>query len=249
MIAALPMYDRPENAAAHDALWSLIRAAHGGDLPVHLTRHLPPAETWAHPDLALGQICGLPFRTVFRERVSYVGSGSYDIDAPPGHYRSVWVVRADDPRDALTDFNDATLAISEPDSQSGWAGPVTAAAAEGVRFGALHQTGGHAPSACAVTENRADIAGLDAVSWRSISRFDACAAGLRVLAATPPTPGLAFVTAPGRDTGRMFDTIASAIDALPERHRNTLGLQGIVRIPLEAYLSVPTPPGIGVAVR
>ncbi len=25
MIAALPMYDRPENRAAHDALWSLIR--------------------------------------------------------------------------------------------------------------------------------------------------------------------------------------------------------------------------------
>ena len=238
------MYDRPESAPAHDALWSLIRDAHGGGLPVHLTRHLPPAETWAHPDLALGQICGLPFRTDFRGWVSYVGSGTYDIDAPPGHYRSVWVVRADDPRGALTDFHGATLAVSEADSQSGWAGPVTAATAEGVRFAALDQTGGHAPSARAVAESRADIAGLDAVSWRGISRYDACAAGLRVLAATPPTPGLAFVTAPGGDTGRMFGAIASAIAALPDQHRDTLGLQGIVRIPLEAYLSVPTPPKI-----
>ena len=36
MIAALPMYDRAETAAAHDALWDLVRQAHGGDLPLRL---------------------------------------------------------------------------------------------------------------------------------------------------------------------------------------------------------------------
>jgi ABC-type phosphate/phosphonate transport system substrate-binding protein len=242
VIAALPMYDRPENAAAHDALWTLVREAHGGDLPAALTRDLTPAETWAHPALALGQVCGLPLRTTFRARVSYVATGTYDIDAPPGHYLSLWVVRAHDARAALAEYSGATLAINGTDSQSGWAGPVTAAAEQGVRFGTLSETGAHVLSARAVAENRADIAGIDAISWRGICRYDDAAASLRVIGATPPVPGLAFVTAPGCNTPRMFDALAAAIAALSAPHLNTLGLHGIVRIPLDAYHAVATPP-------
>lgn len=236
------MYDRRENAAAHDAFWSLVRAAHGGDLPEQLNRDMSPAETWAHPHLALGQICGLPLRSTFRARVAYVGSATYDIGAPPGHYLSVWVARAVDPRKSLSDFNDATLAINGTDSQSGWAGPVMAATSAGVRFGTLVETGAHVLSAAAVAGGRADIAGIDAVSWRGIRRYDDSAQGLEVIGFTPPTPGLAFVTAPGRDTARMFDALTAAIGDLSEGHRNTLGLTGIVRLPLDAYHAVPTPP-------
>ena len=242
MIAALPMYDRAETAAAHDALWSLIRDAHGGELPLRLTRGLAPAESWARPDLALGQICGLPLRTTFRDRVSYVGSGTYDLDAPPGHYFSVWIVRAGDVREHLADFAGATMAVNATDSQSGWAGPLIAAAAIGVRFAALRETGGHAQSARAVAGSRADIAGIDAISWRHISRHDAWATDLRVIGATPPSPGLAFVTAAGGEAEPIFQAVAAAIAALSDEQRDTLGLQGIVRLPLEAYHAVPMPP-------
>lgn len=37
MIAGFPMYDRPETAAAHDRLWSAIRARLGYG-PARLTR-------------------------------------------------------------------------------------------------------------------------------------------------------------------------------------------------------------------
>lgn len=241
MIAALPMYDRPETAAAHDCLWSLVREARGGDLPPTLTRNMEPAETWAHPELALGQICGLPLRTTFRGRVAYVGSGTYDIDAPPGHYLSLWVVRANDPREHLSDFAGATLAVNGTDSQSGWAGPVADASAQGVKFGALSRTGAHVASARQVAEGRTDIAGIDAVSWRGICRFDDTAS-LRVIGSTSPVPGQAFITAPDGDPRGMFDALATAIAALPQEHRDTLGLRGIVRLPLEAYHAVPTPP-------
>ncbi len=241
MIAALPMYDRPENAAAHDALWSLVRDAHGGDLPPTLTRDMTPAETWAHPGLVLGQICGLPLRTTFRGKLSYVGTGTYDIDAPPGHYVSLWIARRDDPRTTLAAFAGATLAISGYNSQSGWAAPVTEAATAGVHFGNLLETGAHVASACAVSEKRADIAAVDAVTWRGIARH-APIQSLHVLGRTAATPGLAFVTAPGLDPLRMFDALADAIAALPDTPRDTLGLQSIVRLPLEAYRAVPTPP-------
>jgi ABC-type phosphate/phosphonate transport system substrate-binding protein len=236
------MYDRPETAAAHDALWSLVRKAHGGDLPISLTRGMVPAETWAHPALVLGQICGLPLRREFRDRVLYVGSGIYDIDAPPGHYVSLLVARADDPRTALADFDGARLAVNGTDSQSGWASPLTAAAAAGITFGARLETGVHALSARAVREGRADIAAIDAISWRAILRHDPAAAGLRSVGTTAPVPGLAFVTAPGGDPDRMFGALTEAIAALPDTHRNTLGLRGIVRLPLESYHAVPTPP-------
>jgi ABC-type phosphate/phosphonate transport system substrate-binding protein len=237
------MYDRPETTAANDALWSLIRDAHGGDLPLSLDRASAPEETWVRSDLALGQMCGLPFRTTFRDRVAYVGSGTYDIGALPGHYYSTLVVRADDPRTTLAGFDGATLAINGTDSQSGWAAPLTAASDAGIAFGSLRQTGAHASSARAVAEGHADLAALDAVTWRIVSRCDRVSDELRVLGTTTTTPGLPFVTALGGDADRMFDAISAAIVALPPDHRNTLGLNGIVRLPLEVYYAVPTPSG------
>jgi hypothetical protein len=52
MIAALPMYDRPENRSAHDALWALIRdglRARGIEAPDELDRQTPYDEGWAAP--------------------------------------------------------------------------------------------------------------------------------------------------------------------------------------------------------
>ncbi|WP_246082533.1 hypothetical protein [Rubellimicrobium rubrum] len=63
MIAALPMYDRPDNWAAHDALWSLIRdglRSRGNAAPDALDHGTDPMDEWGRPDLVLGQICNLP---------------------------------------------------------------------------------------------------------------------------------------------------------------------------------------------
>ena len=52
MIAALPMYDRPENAWAHDALWARVRdglRARGLAAPDALDRLTPHDETWGRP--------------------------------------------------------------------------------------------------------------------------------------------------------------------------------------------------------
>ena len=55
MIASLPMYDRPETAAAHDAFWALIRdhaAQEGLDLPP-LTRGDDLWAQWEDPRMIL----------------------------------------------------------------------------------------------------------------------------------------------------------------------------------------------------
>jgi ABC-type phosphate/phosphonate transport system substrate-binding protein len=247
MIASLGMYDFGPAMAANDQFWALIRdglRAEGIGAPDSLTRGEAafwPA--WQAPDLLLSQTCGYPYRARLHDRVTYVGTPDYGVeDCPPGHYRSVFVVRADDPRQTLADFDGAPFAYNEALSQSGWAAPQTHAARAGIHLPPTLMTGGHRLSAKAVTEGRADIAALDAVTHMLLLDNDPGIARLRVIAATDPTPGLPFITALGGPAEAIFRAIEKAIPALAPQDRRTLHLKGVTRIPTAAYLAVPNPP-------
>ncbi len=247
MIASLPMYDRPETAAAHDALWAGVRdalRAAGGQAPDALDRAADIEATWENPALILGQTCGMPYRTRLHGRVALVATPDYGLpDTAPGHYRSVFVARADDPRDDPAAFVSDRFAYNSGGSHSGWAAPQLWAKARGFAFRPALATGGHRASAQAVADGRADIAALDAVTWRGIRRFDAdLAARLRVLGTTDATPGLPMIAAPGVDTARLRAALDTALAALAEDHRDILGIRGFVPIPPEDYLAVPNPP-------
>lgn len=102
-------------------------------------------------------------------------------------------------------------------------------------------SGAHINSARTVAFGEADIAGIDAVSWRHMTTFDPWVDGLRVLGWTDPSPGLPFITAykalaptPGR-------CIARAIRSMPDDLRARLTLNGLVRIDAVHYLSVSDP--------
>jgi ABC-type phosphate/phosphonate transport system substrate-binding protein len=250
MIASLAMYDWPEVRGEHDRLWSLIRgglAAEGIAAPGALTRDAPLWDIWESPDLLLAQTCGMPYRTRLHGRVALVATPDYGLpDAPPGHYYSVLVARAEEPGEA-PDFLDRTLAFNGQDSQSGWAAPQNHMArhggSHGGRFTRTLHTGAHVDSARAVAEGRADIAAIDAVSWRLLTAHrPGIAERLRVLGHTDPTPGLPLITALGRDPAPLARATAAAIAALTATDRAALGLRGVVGIPAEAYLAVPTPP-------
>ncbi|MGR3434444.1 MAG: phosphate/phosphite/phosphonate ABC transporter substrate-binding protein, partial [Shimia sp.] len=131
------------------------------------------------------------------------------------------------------------VAINGWDSQSGWA----AAQAHLPPDPSFVVTGGHAASLAAVAEGRADMACLDAVTWRLLRADDPNAGRVTVRGWTEWTPGLPLVTATGRDPAPLFDAMAGAIDALAPEDRATLGgLRGLVRIDPAAYLAVPNPP-------
>jgi len=241
MIASLPMYDRPETRAATDQLWQLVRAElHGG--PETLSRDTDLWADWQSPDLVLSQTCGMPYRTRLRGRVSLVGTPDFALKGcPPGYYRSILVVRRDAQGDKLADFAAQRFAYNEALSQSGWAAPVSYAQARGLRFSRLVHTGGHAASARAVAQGRADIAALDAQSWRLMQRHDAFAERLRALCATWPTPGLPCITAITRDPTPIRSALRRAIAALDDAPRAALCLNALVDIPEAAYMAVPTP--------
>ncbi len=247
MIASLGMYDFGPAQAANDRLWTLVRdglRARGIAAPDALTRGEHAYwDAWASPDLILSQTCGYPFRARLHDRVNYVGTPDYGVEGcPPGHYRSVFVARADDPRKALSDFDGARFAYNEALSQSGWAAPQTHAAKLGLRLPPALQSGGHRLSALAVAEGRADIAALDAVTHAMLCEVEPQVAALRTIALTDPTPGLPYITARDRDPEPILAALTDAIAALPAPDRATLRLKGVVRIPVAAYLAVPNPP-------
>ncbi|GHE00776.1 hypothetical protein U879_14375 [Defluviimonas sp. 20V17] len=247
MIAALPMYDRPENATAHDVLWAATRDAlrrRGLAAPDALDRAADLWQGWTAPDLVLGQTCGLPFRSRLHDRVTLVATLDYALpDTAPGHYRSLFVTRRDEPGE-IADFADRRFAFNQPDSHSGWAAAQITAAGLGFRFAPALETGDHRASALAVARGRADIAALDWITWRGIARWEAeLARDLRVLGASDPAPGLPLIAAPGADTAALFEALQQAVVDLSPGDRDILGLAGVLRIPVADYLAVPTPPG------
>jgi ABC-type phosphate/phosphonate transport system substrate-binding protein len=246
VIASLPMYDRAEMRGATDRYWAAIRDGlrdAGIAAPDALMRDDDLMAQWTDPGLVLSQTCGYPYRARLHEQVTLIGTPDYGVEAaPPGHYRSVFVARADDPRRGLAEFAGARLAWNDDGSQSGWAGPMVHLTQHGIEVVPTLRTGGHRLSAQAVAEGRADLAGIDAVTWRLMVRWDRWTDGLRVVERTEPTPGLPYIAAAGADGAAMFHAIEKAIDGLAPEDREALGLRGIVAIPTAAYLAVPTPP-------
>ena len=245
MIASLPMYDWAELRPAHDEFWSSIAAkmhAIGIDAPACLNRNLGLWDTWNSPDLFMGQTCGMPYRQKLHGTVHLVGTPDYGLtDAPAGHYYSQMVVRVGE-TGSVADFRDRTLAYNGHDSQSGWAAPQNLAAEMGFQFSHTLHTGAHRESAFAVAEGRADIAAIDAVTWRLIERYmPDVACRLMVLDHTTPTPGLPFISAYGETLQSLRLAVESAIDELRTDTRSALGIGAFVQVPAELYLAVPTP--------
>jgi ABC-type phosphate/phosphonate transport system substrate-binding protein len=243
MIASLPMYAFPRTAAAEARLWAGIRdrlRAIGINAPDKLT--LTPGELlphWTDPALLLSQTCGRPYKEHLHGTVRLIGTPDYGIrGCPPGHYQSVVIGRADDPRTELADFREATFAFNDPGSQSGWA--ALAAEAPDVLAGPCVQTGSHRASTLAVRDRRADFAAIDAITFRHLTAASE-ATGLRIIHATTPRPGLPFITSATQDPAPLFDAISESIAALAPEDRDCLGLRGLVRIPAEDYLALPDP--------
>lgn len=247
LVAAFPMYQRAELSAAFDALWCATRdrlRAKGIAAPDALTVvEGDLLSFWHRPELLLSQTCGLPFRHVLKDRVVLVGTPDFGVeDCPPGHCRSAIVVRRDDLRAHLKDFDGATFACNDVHSQSGYAAPLVAAQKAGVRLGTLRISGAHVNSARMVATGQADFAGIDAVSWRHMLAFDAWVAGLRVLGWTDPSPGLPFITANASLAPTLALCLSDAIRSMPGEMLTRLTLKGLTQIDADDYLSVPDPP-------
>lgn len=127
MIASLMMYLRPETAEATGRYWALIRdalRAQGIPAPERLSNDAEEFAVWTAPDLTLSQTCGMPYRLWLHDRVTLIGTPDFGVaGCPPGYFNSVFVVRANDPRETISDFHAARFTYNQTFSQSGYAAP------------------------------------------------------------------------------------------------------------------------------
>ncbi|PRY94685.1 phosphonate ABC transporter substrate-binding protein [Hasllibacter halocynthiae] len=242
MLASLPMYDRPGNAAAHDALWSAIRdglRARGIAAPDRLDRTVPHREGWRRADLVLGQVC---VRPLLREHRDLVRIGCLDHglpDTPAGFYRSVFVSRADDPRDPAAEG--LRFAYNSPCSHSGWGAAQAWRAARGLPpLPATLRTGGHLASLAALREGRADLACVDLVTLAIDARLGGGPRALHLGPRTAPVPGQTLVTR-HPDPAPFREAVRDALAALSGAHRRALGGRALAVPPDAAYAAVPLP--------
>lgn len=243
MIAALPMYDRVETAAANDRLWGLTREELGFG-PKTLTRSGDLWQQWTAPDLLLGQTCNLPYRLQLRGKVQLVGSPDYQLPGcPPGYYNSVLIARADDdrPLDALLQ---ARVIINQNHSQSGFGALWFHAQACSAVPHIVGESGGHAFSALMIARGDGDLAAIDALSWRLIKRYDPHAANLREVTRTTPTPATPFITGLNQNVRAIRSALGRAISRLDEDTRAKISLHGIQTLNESTYLDLSTPPAL-----
>jgi len=243
-LASLAMYVTPQPLAdATAGLWSFLRhyLAQAGlsDLPENLDTTVPYDKVWLREDMLFSQTCGYPYVKRLRGRVRLVATPVYAHPACDGPLmRSFIVVRRASTFVSLQDLRGATAAINSPDSNSG-ANLLRAAVAPLARNGRFFcgtvETGSHGGSIDAVSSGQADCAAIDCITFANLLRFTpARVEGIRVLAETPATPGLPFITGAkvsDADLALLREALVAAI-AAPSLSgaRDVLGLVDVAML-------------------
>jgi ABC-type phosphate/phosphonate transport system substrate-binding protein len=201
--ASLPMYNLPEMRAVNAAFWAALRGllveAGLTGVPDALTVERPPVPERIGPEVLFSQTCGYPLETIFKGQAIRLGVPCYAVDSCDGPtHCGVFVVPAQSPARTLADLKGKTFLFNSRRSNSGMNLPRRALAElAGGRpfFGTLVETGSHPGNLDRVARGEADGTVVDNVTYAFWARHrpDA-AARTRILAPTPPSPAIPFVT-------------------------------------------------------
>jgi len=209
--------------AAVDAFWRglvpILREEGIDGVPDALDWPEDLASHWRRTDLLLSQTCGYPLVEGLDAAVRVVGAFRYDAEGADGTgYRSLVVVRADDPAVVIEDLRGRAVAYNGRDSHSGsnaLRALVAPLAVRGRFFGPAFESGAHRRSLDFVRDGHADVAAIDCVSFALFRRHEPAAVeGLRVLARTELSPGLPLITAratSGPDLERLRRALERAV--------------------------------------
>jgi ABC-type phosphate/phosphonate transport system substrate-binding protein len=202
--ASLPMYNLPEMRAANAAFWAALRAELGAEgmtgLPEALSFDRPPVPRAIEPENLFTQVCGYPLQTIFRGQARLLGLPTYTAEhCAPGRHAAVFIVHADAPYRALADLEGTKFVFNSPHSNSGMNLPRLALARIGARapfFGSITETHSHPANIERVAKGEADATCVDNVTYAFVVRHrPEIGARTRILAPTPSTPAIPFVTA------------------------------------------------------
>ena len=245
---SLPMYNLPEMQAVNADFWDAVRSElqRQGveDLPPGLDFARRPVPERIERDTLLTQVCGYPLQTIYQGQAALLGSPVYGAEHCVGPtHAGVFVVHRESAFAQLVDLRGCNFVYNSRHSNSGMNLPRRAIAdiVNGERFfGSITETHSQPGNIERVARREADATCVDSVTYAFFRRHRPQFGELtRVLAATPPSPSIPFVTS--------IETPTPLQDALRQALRNAarsdewaaaradLMLQDIVPIELASY--------------
>ena len=204
MRASLPMYNLPEMRADNAAFWLAMRSEAErlgvSGLPDGLDFERKPVPGEIEPDTLFTQVCGWPLQTIYAGQAVVLGVPVYaaaHCDGPV--HAGIFVVHRKSAYASVADLRGCDFVFNSVHSNSGMNLPrrtIAEIAGGKTFFGSIAETHSQPGNLERVARQEADATCVDCVTYAFFVRHrPALAAGLRVLAATPPTPAIPFVTA------------------------------------------------------
>jgi ABC-type phosphate/phosphonate transport system substrate-binding protein len=204
--AFLPMYALPEMAAANDALWQVLRSQVPG-LPEQLSPAPAGLPEAISPEIVFSQMCGYPLMRKYGGQYVLLGTPLYNLpgcavrpDGVPTHCSFI-VVAKDAGFEHLADLRGRRFVVNGFDSNSGMNLPrrlIAEIAGREPFFSSVPVTGGHVASMAAVAAGKADAAAIDCVTYGFCAAYKPeSVSGLRILAETPSSPAIPFISSIG----------------------------------------------------
>jgi ABC-type phosphate/phosphonate transport system substrate-binding protein len=236
------MYNAPGMRAANAAFWAalstLMREAGMNDVPEALSFERPPVPDEIGPEVLFSQTCGYPLQTIYRGQYRLLARPVYDAAGCVGSTHSAFIVApADSPARRLEDLRGKRFALNSLHSNSGMNLPrrLLAERADGRPFfGEVIETGGHGPSMALLKAGGADCASIDCLTYVFSQDYQpASAEGLRIIAQTPPSPTIPFVTSCETDEATV-ETLQACLFRLSEDPRFGAALSGLRIARIEA---------------
>jgi ABC-type phosphate/phosphonate transport system substrate-binding protein len=248
--ASLPMYNLPEMRPVNAEFWAALHgllADAGLAAPGGLVFERPPVPERIGGEVLFSQTCGYPLETIFRGQAIRLGTPCYDVEGCDGPFHcGVFIVPADSRAGDLRALAGGIFLLNSRHSNSGMNLPRRALAeiAGGRSFFAqVIETGSQPGNLDRIARGEGDVTAVDCVTYAFWSRYRPEAASRpRILARTPPSPAIPFVTAATTPAA----TVAILRDALrrvahEERFaaaRAGLLIKDIVDVPAERYTAL-----------
>jgi ABC-type phosphate/phosphonate transport system substrate-binding protein len=196
------------------------------------------------PEVLFSQVCGYPLETIFSGQAVRLGTPCYDAPGCDGaSHCGLFVVPAGSKVRELRDLRGSTLLLNHRHSNSGMNLPRRALAdiADGHPFFArVIETGSHPGNLDRIARAEAEVTAVDNVTYAFWCHYRPEAARhVRVLAQTPPSPAIPFVTSAATPAATV-EVLRSALRELTHnpcyaKARSGLLVIDIIDVPATAY--------------
>ncbi len=241
------MYNLPEMRPVNAAFWTALRGLLAGanvDAPGNLLFERPPVPDRIGPEILFSQTCGYPLETLFRGQAVQLGTPCYDAAGCEGAtHCGFFVVHADCRARDLRDLAGRVFLLNSRHSNSGMNLPRRALAeiAGGKAFfGQVIETGSQPGNLDRIARGEGDVTAVDCVTYAFWSKYRPEAASrTAILARTPPSPAIPFVTSAGTSP-EIVEILRNALRRLAREEtfaavRAGLLLRDIIDVPPQRY--------------